>query len=182
MLLAVASSIGTAAEPIPFNYSPPDNFAFAKAGSIWGTPFWMYTPKVSETHKINKSRLYPVILRGLSISIIKGGCSGKASPQKRFDNLVTETAKFAKIFKDHKQELAPFKCGKAKAVIVLKGKNIIAAERVIPMPKATWKEYVCFLPSDEGNVVWELRYASSEPAYTKNKAAVLESLKSFKLP
>ena len=142
----------------------------------------MYTPKVSEHQKIDKSRLYPVILRGLSISVIKGGCSGKASPKKRYENLATETAKFAKIFKDHKQKLAPFKCEKATAVIELEGKEIIAAERAIPMPKATWKEYVCFLPSDQENVVWELRYASNEPAYSKNKAAVLKSLRSFKLP
>ena len=142
----------------------------------------MYTPKVSETNSVDKSKLMPVPFRQLSLCIIKGGCSGKAGTKARFDKLVDETNMFAKIFSQNKMNVSAFKCEPVAPAIKAKDRKILAAERTIPMPRATWKEYVCFVSNGAGDSVWEVRYAGSEPIFSKNKPDVLKTLEGIELP
>lgn len=142
----------------------------------------MYTPKVSETHKTKRTRFQQFLLQKFSLRILKGGCSGKATPKTRYEKFARASKGYADGLTKYGTGKTTSQCSLAQAAIKTKGRDILAAERTLTLPKETWKEYVCFVSSASSDTVWEVRYAGYEPGYSKYKDKILESLNSLKLP
>ncbi len=144
----------------------------------------MYIPKVSELNqKENQKLLMPVMLQKLNISIIKGGCSGKADIEQRVKKFHKFTKEYVDIFKSSKMDMG--NSGSKDITTLLKPKydeQVKAVERTIKMPKGVWKEIIHYVSYGKGIPIWEVRYAGFEPQFSKAIKLVTTSISSFYVP